>query len=93
MPEFCGATLDSRLVKPGMLFVAVKGERVDGHDFIPQALAAGAARLSLVRLGLQGGGTSLADRKLGRAHLDAEALADDARQECAAAGEHRTDYQ
>ena len=43
MPEFCGATLDSRLVKPGMLFVAVKGERVDGHDFIPQARAAGAA--------------------------------------------------
>ncbi len=40
---FCGATLDSRMVKPGMLFVAVKGERVDGHDFIPQALAAGAA--------------------------------------------------
>ena len=43
MPEFCGATLDSRLVKPGMLFVAVKGERVDGHAYIPQALAAGAA--------------------------------------------------
>ena len=41
--EFNGATLDSRKVKPGMLFVAVKGERVDGHDFIPQALAAGAA--------------------------------------------------
>ena len=40
---FSGATLDSRQVKPGMLFVAVKGERVDGHDFIPQALAAGAA--------------------------------------------------
>ena len=43
MPNFSGATLDSRQVKPGMLFVAVKGERVDGHDFIPQALAAGAA--------------------------------------------------
>jgi len=43
MPEFRGATLDSRQVKPGMLFVAVKGERVDGHDFIPQARAAGAA--------------------------------------------------
>ena len=41
--DFRGATLDSRQVKPGMLFVAVKGERVDGHDFIPQALAAGAA--------------------------------------------------
>ena len=43
MPAFSGATLDSRKVKPGMLFVAVKGERVDGHDFIPQARAAGAA--------------------------------------------------
>jgi len=41
--KFSGATLDSRQVKPGMLFVAVKGERVDGHDFIPQALSAGAA--------------------------------------------------
>ena len=43
MNAFSGATLDSRQVKPGMLFVAIKGERVDGHDFIPQALAAGAA--------------------------------------------------
>ena len=41
--EFRGATLDSRKVKPGMLFVAVKGERMDGHDFIQQALAVGAA--------------------------------------------------
>ncbi len=40
---FTGATLDSRLVKPGMLFVAVKGEKVDGHDFIDQARAKGAA--------------------------------------------------
>ena len=43
MADFIGATLDSRKVKPGMLFVAIKGEKVDGHDFIPQALAAGAA--------------------------------------------------
>ena len=39
---FAGATLDSRLVKPGMLFVAVKGEKVDGHAFIDQARAKGA---------------------------------------------------
>ena len=36
-------TFDSREVKPGMGFVALKGEKADGHDFIPQALAAGAA--------------------------------------------------
>ena len=36
-------TFDSREVKPGMGFVALKGEKADGHDFIPQALARGAA--------------------------------------------------
>ena len=40
---FSGATFDSRSVKPGMLFVALKGDKADGHDYIPQALAAGAA--------------------------------------------------
>lgn len=41
--DFCGATFDSRLVKPGMLFVALKGEKSDGHDYIPMALEKGAA--------------------------------------------------
>ena len=41
--EFSGATFDSRKIRPGMLFIAVKGENGDGHDYIPQALAAGAA--------------------------------------------------
>src|SRR5918997_3680002 len=35
-------TLDSRAVAPGDLFVAVPGERVDGHDFLGAAAAAGA---------------------------------------------------
>ncbi len=35
--------LDSREVKPGMGFVALKGEKTDGRDFIPSALANGAA--------------------------------------------------
>ena len=38
-------TFDSREVKPGMGFVALKGEKADGHAFIPQALAAGAAEI------------------------------------------------
>ncbi len=37
-----GATHDSRLVRPGRLFVAMQGEKADGHDFIDKALAAGA---------------------------------------------------
>lgn len=41
--NFNGATFDSRLVKPGMLFVALKGENRDGREFIDDALAAGAA--------------------------------------------------
>ncbi len=35
--------LDSRQVETGDLFVPIIGERVDGHKFIPQVLAAGAA--------------------------------------------------
>ena len=38
-------TFDSREVRPGMGFVALKGEKADGHDFIPKALAAGATRI------------------------------------------------
>jgi UDP-N-acetylmuramoyl-tripeptide--D-alanyl-D-alanine ligase len=33
---------DSRLVGPGGMFVAVTGARVDGHDFVDQAVAGGA---------------------------------------------------
>ena len=33
---------DSREARPGDLFVAIPGERVDGHDFIERAVAAGA---------------------------------------------------
>jgi UDP-N-acetylmuramoyl-L-alanyl-D-glutamate--2,6-diaminopimelate ligase len=38
-------TDDSRLVRGGSLFVAVKGEQVDGHQFIPAAMKAGMAAL------------------------------------------------
>ncbi|MDR0612853.1 MAG: UDP-N-acetylmuramoyl-tripeptide--D-alanyl-D-alanine ligase [Dysgonamonadaceae bacterium] len=35
-------TLDSREVREGTLFVALKGQRADGHDFIPEAEKRGA---------------------------------------------------
>src|SRR5882757_3038895 len=41
--------VDSRLVTPGALFVAVPGERVDGHDFAARAVAAGAAAVLATR--------------------------------------------
>lgn len=37
-----GAVLDSRAARPGGLFVAIQGERVDGHDFAATAVGAGA---------------------------------------------------
>ncbi len=38
-----GVTIDSRSVQPGDLFVALVGERADGHQFVETALKAGAA--------------------------------------------------
>ena len=38
-----GAVSDNRDVKPGDLFVCIKGEHADGHDFAASAFAAGAA--------------------------------------------------
>ncbi|PWW24691.1 UDP-N-acetylmuramoyl-tripeptide--D-alanyl-D-alanine ligase [Geodermatophilus normandii] len=46
-----GVTLDSRTVGPGDLFVAVAGERVDGHDFLDAAAAAGAVAALTTRPG------------------------------------------
>jgi UDP-N-acetylmuramoyl-tripeptide--D-alanyl-D-alanine ligase len=37
-----GYSIDSRTVQTGDLFFAVKGERMDGHDFVSQALQKGA---------------------------------------------------
>jgi UDP-N-acetylmuramoyl-tripeptide--D-alanyl-D-alanine ligase len=38
-----GYSIDSRTLGPGQLFFAVQGERLDGHDFVEQALEKGAA--------------------------------------------------
>jgi UDP-N-acetylmuramoyl-tripeptide--D-alanyl-D-alanine ligase len=44
-----GLAIDSRAVKPGDLFVAIVGDRVDGHDFIESALANGAVAIACAR--------------------------------------------
>lgn len=47
MQDFKGASLDSRQLNKGELFVALKGNRVDGHDFVNEAVAKGAAGLMI----------------------------------------------
>jgi UDP-N-acetylmuramoyl-tripeptide--D-alanyl-D-alanine ligase len=40
--KLAGVSIDSRTVRAGELFFAVRGERHDGHDFVADVLAAGA---------------------------------------------------
>ena len=40
--DITGVDIDSRKVKGGHLFVAIKGTQTDGHRFIPKAIASGA---------------------------------------------------
>jgi UDP-N-acetylmuramoyl-L-alanyl-D-glutamate--2,6-diaminopimelate ligase len=44
---------DSRRAAPGALFVAMRGEHVDGHDFLKQAIANGAAAIVVEREGVR----------------------------------------
>lgn len=50
--EIVGLTADSREVKPGFLFAALPGTRIDGTRFIPQAIAQGASAI-LVQSGAE----------------------------------------
>ncbi len=56
-PEIAGLTADSRAVKPGDLFAALPGEKVDGRTFIGDAIARGAVAV------LAPSGTVLEDGK------------------------------
>ena len=42
-PEIFGVSIDSRTVKKGDLFIALKGRFCDGHDFVKEAIKKGAA--------------------------------------------------
>ena len=47
--EIARVTTDTRSIAPGELFVALKGERFDGHDYLESAAAAGAAAVVVMR--------------------------------------------
>ena len=55
--EIC---FDSRLVKPGFAFAAVKGVKADGHDYIPAAVEAGAS-LIIAKFAVPGTPTVVTD--------------------------------
>jgi len=59
-----GASIDSRTVTPGQLFVPVVAER-DGHEFIPAALRAGAS--AYLTSGAVPGGTAIVVQDTGAA--------------------------
>lgn len=40
--EITSVSIDSREIAPGALFVAIKGDKLDGHDYVATALAQGA---------------------------------------------------
>ncbi len=45
--DITGVNIDSRKIRPGHLFVAMKGTQVDGHRFIPKAVDGGARAVLL----------------------------------------------
>src|SRR3989440_12779271 len=49
--DVSGISYDSRRVTPGMLFVAIPGQRTDGHEYIQTALERGAAAVVCERNG------------------------------------------
>ena len=48
--DVTGICFDSRQVKPGFLFIAVKGTTSDGHDYISKAISSGAVAIVCERL-------------------------------------------
>jgi UDP-N-acetylmuramoyl-tripeptide--D-alanyl-D-alanine ligase len=47
--SFDGVSTDTRAIRPGSLFFALRGERFDAHDFIPDAVNQGVAALVVER--------------------------------------------
>ncbi|HRI92430.1 MAG TPA: Mur ligase domain-containing protein, partial [Accumulibacter sp.] len=51
--EFCGVSTDSRSIGPGELFLALRGDHFDGHDFLAAAKARGAVAAVVAPVGME----------------------------------------
>ncbi len=49
-----GVSIDSRTVSPGDLFIAIEGENSDGHAWVGDALAKGAAAAAMIHRRVEG---------------------------------------
>ena len=47
--EISGVAIDTRKLQPGNLFIALKGEHADGHDYLDEAAARGAMAALVTR--------------------------------------------
>ncbi|MCA1937573.1 MAG: Mur ligase domain-containing protein, partial [Dechloromonas sp.] len=56
--RIAGVSTDTRGVAPGQLFIALRGERFDAHDFLETAVTAGAAALLVADAARVPAGTS-----------------------------------
>ena len=54
-----GVSIDSRTLREGELFVAIRGERFDGHDFVRDAFGRGAVAAVVATAGGEAGGKPL----------------------------------
>ena len=72
-----GVSIDSRTVKPDDCFFAIKGEKFDGHDYVPAAFAKGAVCAVISRAV---GGEALPDKCLLKVSDTVKALGDFARE-------------
>ena len=61
--EIKGVSIDSRNIREGELFVAIKGDRFDGHDFVPEAIKKGAWGALVERSALENKFSSLGGLK------------------------------
>ena len=86
-----GLSIDTRTLKAGEMFVALKGENRDGHDFVAAAFAAGAGAALISRMpeGAKGPLLSVADTQRGLEDLARAARARSSAKIIAVMNSHR----